>query len=553
MSHSFDNEIFPEIRQGGFLHLCEALEHAARSDSALTFFDGTGKIKASLTYRTLLEKAHAGAAYLQSKGLREGDRLVLVADTSSEFIIAFFACQYIGVIPCPIPPLTHAGDLTTARRLLGGWMMNAQTRWIACSTSMAMMVNMATKEIQALSLGKIAAAPHRPYNVILPTSGSVAYVQFSSGSTSFPKGIIVTQQALMTNVDDIARFGLQVTQEDRGFNWLPLHHDMGMVGFCIVPMCCQRPVDYIEPHVFAGNPGLWIELMSQRRSTIVFAPSFAWGMAADRMGNTKKVDLSALRIAGIGGDLIKHADLDRFCDRFSASGFRRESFIPCYGLAEATLAVSISPMGSLEAIPDHADRSSDQRVACGPPLPSVEISIRDHLGQPVPDGVHGHLWIRGKSVATTSLTGWLPLDADGFLDTGDVASLQHGGLCISGRSKELIIIRGRNIWPQDVEELFLSITALPATRVCCFGIEKEGIERIFLLVQGEKDLDAVLVQEAREQITMTFGSAPTLLVVPDNSLPFTTSGKLSRQRARNRYLNGKITPLRAPSLESHHE
>lgn len=546
-----------QFRQAGFDNLCEALDHAADSSSAVSFFDGKGRLDSALTYASLREKALAAASLLRREGLQRGDRLVLVADSTPEFLIAFYGCQYAGVVPCPIPPLTHAKDLESARRIVGAWMMNAQTRWIACPSTMAAMINMATKEIRAFSLSRLGSTKYQPFDGSPPDPDDIAYIQFSSGSTSFPKGILVSHRALMCNVDDIACSGLSINPQDVGFNWLPLHHDMGLVGFCIVPMCCQRPVDFISPHVFAGNPALWIELMSMRRTSIVFAPSFAWRMAALRLNSISGIDLSAIRVAGIGGDTIRPDDLASFIRKFQPAGFNPDSFLPCYGLAEATLAVSISRPGLLAGALKESQPVEhpgiDMVVSCGAPLPSIEVSIRNDHGVALNPGMSGHLWIKGNNIAKATLTGPITTDDDGFMDTGDMAVLEQGNLCINGRAKELIIIRGRNIWPQDVEETFLSVTDLPAIRVCCIGVEESGNEKIILFIQGEKDLDRIAIQEARERIVMTFGSSPSILIVPENSLPFTTSGKLARQRVRKRYLDGKITPIQYFSMESAHD
>jgi len=388
-----------------------------------------------------------------------------------------------------------------------------------------------------------------------------AYVQFSSGSTSEPKGVVVRQQALMANANAIACHGLRIQAADRACSWLPFCHDMGLVGFSVVAMCCQRSVDYLSPYAFAASPLSWLKLMSEQATTIVYAPSFAWRLAARRCRGTEQLDLRLLRIAGVGGDRVRIEDLDAFVDVMSVAGFRREAFQPSYGLAEATLAVTmgdtdLQPIidyvnieergeGFGVALPRSSKHSAQQTfVSAGRPLPGIDVHILDQKDRQLPERTIGKLWVRGPAVAQAyqgKTDAPLPR-ADGFLDTGDLGYMFAGELFVTGRAKEVILLRGHNVWPQDVERVAANAVRADETDVAAIGLERDGGEKLVVLVQGQP----VGVEE-QERIRRTlvaaiataFGATPEVILLRNNSLPYTSSGKLARVCVKAMYLEGR--------------
>lgn len=401
----------------------------------------------------------------------------------------------------------------------------------------------------------------------------LAYIQYSSGSTSEPKGVLISQRAITTNVRCIVRSALRLRPGDRSFSWLPLYHDMGLVGFCIGPMMSQISNDYMETSGFARRPALWLRLMSENGCSIAYSPSFGYDLAARRInGGAAELDLSRWRVAGIGGDMVRPEVLERFAAAMAPAGFEPRAFVPSYGMAESTLAVSFAECGG-EIEVDTVDRDQLKRshkavpaavkgarwpgttrsfVVCGRPIPGHEIEVRDARGGRLGEREIGHIAIRGPSLmagyyddpeATSAV-----IDDDGWLATGDMGYLLDGKVVITGRSKDLILHNGRNIWPQDIEWAVEQLGDLRAGDAAAFTVKTEqGAEEVVVLVQCR--LRAVrererLRRQAAAVVHQQAGVECRVVLVPPRSLPFTSSGKLSRAGAKAGYLSGHIGEIR---------
>jgi len=403
----------------------------------------------------------------------------------------------------------------------------------------------------------------------------VAYIQYSSGSTSEPKGVLITQKAIMANTQGILRDGLRVTKSDRAFSWLPLYHDMGLVGFCLAPMMGQVSVDYISTPSFARRPALWLRLMSENRSTVSFSPSFGYDLAARRInGEAVTLDLSNWRAAGIGGDMVRADVLKQFSDTLSVSGFDQNAFMPSYGMAESTLAVSFSDVSqpiridmidkltfklSGRAVPALETQHEDavrSFVVCGKPLPGHEMVVRDEMGSVLRDREIGHIFVKGPSLMSGYYHNAQATDAviaaDGFLATGDMGYLLDGEIVITGRAKDLILHNGRNIWPQDIEWAAEQVEPLKSGDVAAFAVEGEdGDDDVVVLVQCRVTTAAEIEKLRREVSAVVHHSAGVecaVVLVPPKSLPFTSSGKLSRAGAKQKFVSGELVEItqRAP-------
>jgi len=401
-----------------------------------------------------------------------------------------------------------------------------------------------------------------------PDGGELAYLQFSSGTTSFPKGVAVTHDAMMANIRAMSVHGLELREGDRGVSWLPYYHDMGLVGGVMVPIANQISADYLTTRDFILRPGIWLELISRNRCTMTYAPSFGYDLSARRARHGASLDLSSWRIAGIGGDIIKTANLESFANAFAQYGFRRESFVPSYGMAEAVLGLTFAPLGtgartevvdvdrlrdeSIAVPPEDATRSREFAI-CGKPLPEHEIEIRNNADARLPEGHVGKIFTRGPSL----MKGYFGnpdetarvLSPDGWLDTGDLGYMRGGEVIVTGRVKDLIIVNGRNIWPQDIEwSVESTVDGAKEGSVAAFQLIDEGEdagdkERIGLVVEcrrrepAEREALRSAVQNVVRKIS---GVEAHVALCAPSALPRTSSGKLSRSRARDMLLAGEF-------------
>jgi fatty-acyl-CoA synthase len=364
----------------------------------------------------------------------------------------------------------------------------------------------------------------------------------------------------------MAEHGLELREGDRGVSWLPYYHDMGLVGGVMVPIASQMSADYLTTRDFILRPGIWLELISRNRGTLSYAPSFGYDLAARRARPGASLDLSSWRIAGIGGDIIKISTLKNFADTFAQYGFRSESFLPSYGMAEAALGLTFAPVGSgarAEAV--DIDRLRDEHTAvapaegvrsrvfaiCGKPLPDHEIEIRDEAGAVLPEGRVGQIFTRGPSL----MRGYFGnpeetarvLSPDGWLDTGDLGYMRNGEVVVTGRVKDLIIVNGRNIWPQDIEwSVESQVDGVKEGSVAAFQLTDEGDDRaeegrVGLVVEcrrREPEEREALRVAAHATARKICGAEVHVALCAPGALPRTSSRKLSRSKARDMFLAG---------------
>jgi fatty-acyl-CoA synthase len=556
------------LRRADFATLWEGLDYAAQGDTGLNFFTARGALKTAIRYRDLREQARAMAQRLVNIGLTRGDRMLLIADTGPDFCVAFMATQYAGLLPVPVAIPTSLGGrsayIEQLRHQIEG--CGAALAWAPdellpflkeAGQGLSLRMLGGTADFAALPAGKADLAPF--------SRNEPSYLQYSSGSTRFPKGIDIPQRVLMANTYAIGSSGLAVRPGDRCTSWLPFYHDMGLVGFLLTPLLNQLSVDYMATRDFARRSLTWLQIISEHRGTLSYSPSFGYELCVRRFrdGSDFKVDLSCWRAAGIGGDMVQHAVLQRFCEAFRPLGFRDVAFVPSYGMAETTLAMSFAPLDTgytvdyvdRDALEDHravpADPGPKARgfVACGPALPQHEFDIRDERGVSFPERAIGRVFFRGPSV----MRGYFQqpdltreaLSPDGWLDTGDLGYLLNGEIVITGRAKDLIILNGRNIWPQDLEWAAEDgVEELRRGDVAALSVEnsaEEDAERIVVLVQCRSSDPAAretLKRDVAAVLQKTMAVEALVILVPPHGLPQTSSGKLSRARAKANYLGG---------------
>ena len=552
-----------------FTTLADALDYAAQGETGYNFYNGSAKLYAKLPYQELREQSQALARRLIGLGISRGSRVAMVADTQPDFMRLFFACQYSGLIPVPLPASIHLGGRDAYVSQLERLLAICQAEIAMAPDDFLPYLKDATAGLNLRFSGspkEFDDLPESDEPLRPPEPNDVAYLQYTSGSTRFPRGVMITQKAVLSNLFAILKYGIQIRPGDRAVSWLPYFHDMGLVGLVLAPMAAQMTVDYLNTRDFAMRPRLWLTLMSQNRGTLSFSPTFGYELAARRVREKEvaNFDLSAWRIAGVGAEPIRTESLERFADLLAPSGFDRRSFVPCYGMAECALAVSFSPLGQgldvdqvdrdalaeeQKALPLHPNRgngtaSVNTFTNCGAPLPGFDVEIRDDQGQVLPERDCGTLFVRGPSV----MSGYFGdlkatrevLSPDGWLNTGDLAYRVGNSIVITGREKDLIIINGRNVWPQDLEYLAEKQPEVRTGDASAFSVPgSNGEEQAVMMVQcreSDESKRADLQGRLHSQIRQEFGIDCLIELVPRNTLPRTTSGKLSRSGARKEYL-----------------
>ncbi|HUF86109.1 MAG TPA: fatty acyl-AMP ligase [Thermohalobaculum sp.] len=556
-------------RLADFPTLTDALDYAAGGAGGVNFYSARGALEDVLSWAALREQALAVAGRLLGRGLAPGDRVAIVAETESDFHRALMGCLYARLVPCPAPLPSafgsRAGYVEQIRRI-------ADVASIAAAISPAMFGNWVADALEGRRLAFVGTladldnAPERPPGAGERPADEIAYLQFSSGTTSFPKGIAVTHAAMMANIRAMAVHAFQMREGDRGVSWLPYYHDMGLVGCVMLPIATQMSADFIKTRDFILRPGNWLDLISRYRGTMTYAPSFGYDLAARRSRPRDDLDLASLRIAGIGGDIIKMANIRSFAETFAEAGFRPESFLPSYGMAEASLGLAFAPLGSgARTEPVDVDRLRDEHIAaapggtarsrefaiCGRPLPDHEIEIRDAAGTALPESRVGQIFVRGPSV----MQGYfgnpeetaLVLSPDGWLDTGDLGYMRGGEIVVTGRVKDLIIINGRNIWPQDIEwSVESQVDGAKEGSVAAFQLADEGADetdagRVAVVVECRRRQPQereALRAAAHAVVRGVCGIEARVALCAPGALPRTSSGKLSRTRAREMFLAG---------------
>lgn len=543
--------------------ILDALENAAAGREGFNFHSNKGVLTEALPYATLATQARALAAKLLGSGVKRGDHVALIADTEGDFVRLFFACAYAGVVPAPMPLPMAFGGRETYLAHLRRMIEVADASAAFAPSAMSDWLKEAAEGLPLKLVGTIADLEvSADADLSRPDPDALAYLQFSSGSTRFPKGVSVTHRSLMANATGISRDGLQTRPGDRCVSWLPFYHDMGLVGFMLSPIVAGLSVDYLATRDFARRPLLWLEMISRARATISYSPSFGFELAAQRAATLDlgTLDLSTWRCAGIGGDMIRPQVLRRFADRFRANGFDLDRYVASYGMAEATLALSFAPLGEglkteivdldqLEAenvatAPSPDAARTREFVLCGPALPGHEIEARGPDGSTLGEKRVGKIFARGPSLMrdyfrepqATAET----LSPEGWLDTGDLGYFSGGELVITGRAKDLILVNGRNVWPQDLEwAVEAGVPGLRSGDVAVFSVDREEAEEVVALVQCRtKDPEArvALADEIAKLLRLQFGAPVLVRLVGAHDLPVTSSGKLSRSRARELFL-----------------
>lgn len=556
-------------RFSDFATVGEALDYAASGTRGLNFHDPRGKLVRPYPYSELKTDALATAYRLIAAGVKPEDRIALIAETGPEFAALFFGTIYAGAWPVPLPLPTSFGGRDSYVSQLVVQLTSSDPKMLFFPPEIATMAVDAAQErgVEPMDWSAFEKRPAPQADLPEQKTDETCYLQYSSGSTRFPHGVAVTHGALLNNLAAHSH-GMHVQDSDRCISWLPWYHDMGLVGCLLSPVANQVSVDYLKTEDFARRPLAWLDLISRNKgTTLSYSPTFGYDICSRRVSSQTHVadrfDLSRWRVAGNGADMIRPDVMQHFVDAFADAGFKASAFLPSYGLAEATLAVSIMPPGEgivvelveeteLSGASTDAGRPTRYRaiVNCGKAARDMTIEVRDEAGNILPDQTVGKVWCTGPSLMTGYFRDPESTAAcmqDGWLDTGDMGYLSDGYIYIVGRAKDMIIINGKNHWPQDIEWAVEQLPGFKSGDIAAFAITAPGGEETpAVLVQcrtSDESERVALREKIRDRVRAITGMNCLIELIPPRTLPRTSSGKLSRSKARAQYLAGEIQPF----------
>ncbi|MEO8657449.1 MAG: fatty acyl-AMP ligase [Bryobacteraceae bacterium] len=519
-------------------------------------------------YADIANRAKAAAGFLQAAGLQKGDRVAIVLPTSVEFMDAFLGTQLAGGIPAALYPPFRLGKLDEYFTRLRRMMNKMGARFLITDARISRLLGTGVTGVSSLKdvIDATNLKKGSGWKQVAVDAEDIAFLQFSSGTTVEPKAVSVSHSNLMHNLSMMeAGIGGGTPEEFAGGGvcWLPLYHDMGLVGCLYLGLHYPGTMTYMGPESFIGRPAMWLQTISKYRGVVSPAPHFAYGLCLKKVRDEdmEGVDLSSWRAALNGAEPIDVETMERFCERFARWGFKREAMKPVYGLAEAGLGVSFSAMDEAPVVTefDRAALSGEGKAIRGEgrKLPSVgkamvglSVEIQDENGNAVAEGLAGRIMIKGPSVTK----GYFndpelneTMIRNGWMDTGDIGFFFEGNLYIGGRAKDLIIIRGRNYAPQEMEELLLDIAGLRTGCAVALGIQVEGSgEDLLILAELDsmsKRPEEEVLAEIRNRLLTGLSLAPYHIeLLPPGTLPRTSSGKLRRSDALKKYVAGELVP-----------
>jgi acyl-CoA synthetase (AMP-forming)/AMP-acid ligase II/acyl carrier protein len=533
-------------------------------DEPLFTFLVTGEIDGEtevLTYASLRRRAQAIAAILLETSARN-ERAILLYPPGLEFISAFFGCLFAGVIAVPAyPPDPGRLDRTLPRlrRLIAdaGACVVLTTGAISELAELFCAEAPELRSLRWLATDRVPSDESRGWQPYSPPGEQVAFLQYTSGSTGHPRGVQVTHANLLHN-ERMISLAFGQSSQSRVLGWLPLYHDMGLIGNVLQPLYAGARCWLMSPLAFLQRPLRWLKAVTHFRATTSGGPNFAYDLCVRKItaAERENLDLTSWTVAFTGAEPVRATTIERFCQAFSKSGFQRQAFYPCYGLAEATLFVAGPERGRHPQMRAGADGRA--LVSCGTPWLDEEMVIVDPERRVAcAAGEVGEIWVRSDSVAhgywnrqeeTHSVFGaHLPSGAGPYLRTGDLGFVDDGQLYVTGRLKDLIILRGRNHYPQDIEST--AETAHPAIRPgCCAAFSVTDADEEVLVIAAEVDesraaLDEV-VAKVREAVAAEHDiEVRVVALLKPRTIPKTTSGKIQRHACREDYLSGRLEPM----------
>jgi len=530
-----------------------------------------------IRYAELLNEAQAVARGLHQRGIRQGETIAIMLPTNDEFFYAFAGILLIGAIPVPIYPPFSADQIEEHAKREMKVLKNAQARILITFSRIKKIGDMLQPFIPSLkevtTLGNLKSNTGTVPEVIM-TPQDVALIQYTSGSTGDPKGVVLTHENILSNLHAIGK-SVQIQPTDINVSWLPLYHDMGLMNW-LASLCFGIPLTVMSPLTFLSRPEKWLWAIHYHRATLSAAPNFAYEMCVKEI-NTKDIeglDLSSLRFAFCGAESISPKTIHKFIQKFAPFGFKPESFTPAYGLAEVTAALTVHTQKGYpridkiqreifekenRALPSEASHESDylEFVSCGEVIPEHTVRVVDDEDNELNERTVGNIQFNGPSAMQgyfNNPTAAQKTDHNGFWETGDLGYMADNTLFVTGRKKDLIIKAGRNIYPEEVEEIVNQISGIQQGCVIAFGVSDPhtGTEKLVVVAetfQSHQIKREKIRAEIIKQMSTTLNIPPDVIVlVAPHSIPKTASGKLQRAECKKNYLNGKIGRRRLPVI-----
>jgi 1-acyl-sn-glycerol-3-phosphate acyltransferase len=540
----------------------------------------------TITFGELYEHASAVSCELRRRGLEPGQSVAIMLPTCAEFFFTFAGILLAGGIPVPIYPPFRADRIAEYAARQAKILRNAECRFLISFRQAEGLARLLKPRVPSLRgvlnaqrLASVSPSPETSSTAWRPvenlshhaSSEDIAFLQYTSGSTGDPKGVTLTHANLLANIRSIVA-GIELQPEDVAVSWLPLYHDMGLIGAWFVPLFSGVPVVVMSPLAFLSRPERWLWAIHRHRGTMSPAPNFAFELCVRKIADKdlQGLNLSSWRAALNGAEPVRGETIERFAVRFGPYGFRREALVPVYGLAEASLGVSAREIGSgckVDRIQREAFEAESRAIACAPddpaalefvsagrPLPDVEVRIVADEGRDAGERVEGRLWFRGPSAtsgyyrnaeATRAL-----MREGGWLDSGDRAYWADGEIYITGRAKDVIIKAGRNLYPHEIEDVAGRVAGVRTGCVVAFGApdERSGTERLVVVAEVRHRSDAKrIAAEISRAVDEAMGlPADVVELLAPQSIPKTSSGKLRRSETRRLYLEGKLGKRPAP-------
>jgi len=567
--------------------LTDMLESNRDVDRVVTYIEGENAER-RVSFGEVHTRALGILHHLQSKGAQRGDKLIIFLSNNEQFLDAFWAAIAGGIVPVPLAvgiSDEHRHKLLRVARKIGRPFLYTDSKNLERVQALAaevgeseLMAELKSRSFLVESISDIS----RQAKLYKAAPEDLAFIQFSSGSTSEPKGVMLTHGNLVANITG-ANLVDKYQESDVGFSWMPLTHDMGLIGFYLILFAHRSHINLMPTDLFVRRPLLWLQLASKKRATLTSSPNFGYRHFLKVLGGRRleNVDLSCVRGIYNGAEPISVELVNEFMQTLAYTGLRHHAMYPVYGLAEACLAVSFPEHGAdyrwiranrhklgvgvkIEVNPADA-REVIELMCVGRPLPNMEVRIADDAHAPLADGHVGHILIRGPNVtrgyiadpeATAAVLG-----ADGWLDTGDLGVFHESGLYIAGRSKDIIFINGQNYYPHDLENIAQRAPGLDLNKVVAAGAAKPGAqgEELVVFVLHRGDLPEFLPTVAAvNRLINEHTGIEVSHVIPVKRIPKTTSGKVQRHLLEKSYGEGEfdadiaaLSALRSAHAGSH--